>query len=316
MEGNKEYDYHNPVLLKECIDYLIVNKKGLYIDGTLGGGGHTSEILKNLEPGGVVVSYDKDPDAIAHCTKRFSTQIENSMLILRNESFDKAYSIKENEREVSGLLLDLGVSSFQLDGSNRGISYRYESNLDMRFGTEGQTAKDFLHAASEEELVRIFRDYGEEPFSKKIARRIVEVRRASSLNTTYDLKQIVEESVPNHLLFKSLSRVFQAIRILVNSELKVLQDTLTNIVPRLEKGGRIVIISYHSLEDRIVKDTFKHFASKKRPSLTEEEKVYGNYVDIEPVLKILTKSPELPSEKEIAENKRARSAKLRVAEKL
>jgi 16S rRNA (cytosine1402-N4)-methyltransferase len=313
--GN-EYDYHDPVLLSECVDYLVANKAGMYVDGTLGGGGHTSAILKKLDSGGLLISFDKDPDAIAHCQKRFSTELENGMLILRNEGFDKAYSIKEREGTISGLLLDLGVSSNQLDGSSRGISYRFDFELDMRFGTEGRTAKDLLHVATEEELIRIFKDFGEEPFSRKIARRIDEVRRATSLSTTNELRQIVEDVVPTHLQFKSLSRVFQAIRIEVNSELKVLQDTLTNIIPKLEKGGRIVILSYHSLEDRIVKDVFKKFAAKRRDAITDEEKVYGNYVAIEPVIKLLTKSPQVPSDEEIKRNKRARSAKLRVAEKL
>jgi len=313
--GN-EYDYHDPVLLSECIDYLITNKAGMYVDGTLGGGGHTSAILKKLDSNGMLISYDKDPDAIEHCQKRFSTEIENGMLILRNEGFDKAYSIEEREGTISGLLLDLGVSSNQLDGSSRGISYRFDSELDMRFGTEGRTAKDLLHVATEEELIRIFKDFGEEPFSRKIARRIVEVRRATSLSTTNDLRQIVEDVVPTHLHFKSLSRVFQAIRIEVNSELKVLRDTLTNIIPKLEKGGRVVILSYHSLEDRIVKDVFKKFAAKRRDAITDDEKIYGNYVAIDPVVKLLTKSPEVPSDEEIKRNKRARSAKLRVIEKL
>ncbi|MFN3196279.1 MAG: 16S rRNA (cytosine(1402)-N(4))-methyltransferase RsmH [Chlorobiota bacterium] len=313
--GN-EYDYHDPVLLNECVDYLVTNKTGMYVDGTLGGGGHTAAILEKLDSGGLLISFDKDPDAIAHCQERFSTQLENGMLILRNEGFDKAYSVKEREGTISGLLLDLGVSSKQLDGSSRGISYRFDSELDMRFGTEGRTAKDLLHVATEEELIRILKDFGEEPFSRKIARRIVEVRRATSLSTTNDLRKIVEESVPTHLQFKSLSRVFQAIRIEVNSELKVLSDTLNNIIPKLEKGGRVVILSYHSLEDRIVKDIFKKFAAKRRDAITDEEKVYGNYVAIDPVVKLLTKSPEVPSDEEIKRNKRARSAKLRVIEKL
>ena len=316
MAKEREYDYHDPVLLNDCLYYLIVNPKGIYIDGTLGGGGHTAAILEKLEPEGKLISFDKDPDAIEHCQKRFSTQIENGMLQLRNESFDKACSIKENDGKVSGLLLDLGVSSFQLDGSSRGISYRFDSELDMRFGTEGETAKDFLHTASEEELIQVFEEYGEESYSKKIARRIVETRRASSLNTTNDLKAIIAEVVPERFLFKSLSRVFQAIRIHVNAELDVLKNTLTEIIPNLESGGRIVVMSYHSLEDRIVKEVFKEYSATRRPSVTRDEKYYGNYVAIDPILKTLTKTPIVPNKKEIELNKRARSAKLRVAEKV
>jgi 16S rRNA (cytosine1402-N4)-methyltransferase len=316
MAKEQEYDYHNPVLLKECLDFLIVNKNGLYIDGTLGGGGHTAAILGELESGGRLISFDKDPDAIEHCQKRFSTQIENGVLQLRNASFDEACSIRENDGKVSGLLLDLGVSSYQLDGSNRGISYRYDSELDMRFGTEGETAKDFLHTASEEELIQVFMEYGEDPYSKKIARRIVEVRRASSLRTTKELTLIIAEIVPERFLYKTLSRIFQAIRIRVNSELTTLENALNGVIPMLEVGGRAVIISYHSLEDRIVKDVFRKFAMKKRPSVSEEELIYGNFVEVAPTVKLLTKSPIIPSKQEIELNKRARSAKLRVAEKL
>lgn len=238
------------------------------------------------------------------------------MLILRNASFDEACSIRENDGKISGLLLDLGVSSHQLDGSSRGISYRFDSELDMRFGTEGETAKDFLQSASEEEIVQVFEEYGEEPYSKKIARRIVENRRASSLNTTNDLKALIAEIVPERYLYKSLSRIFQAIRIYINGELDVLKNTLTEIVPRLEEGGRIVVMSYHSLEDKIVKDVFKKYSLKRRPAITKEEKLYGNYVAIDPILKTITKTPIIPNKKEIALNKRARSAKLRVAEKV
>lgn len=316
MAKEREYDYHDPVLLKECLHFLIVNKNGLYLDGTLGGGGHTAAILENLEPSGKLISFDKDPDAIDHCQKRFSMQIENGVLQLRNASFDEACSIKENDGKVSGLLLDLGVSSHQLDGSSRGISYRYDSELDMRFGTEGETAKDFLQTASEEELIQVFEDYGEDPYSKKIARRIIEVRRASSLKTTTDLKQLIADLVPEKFLYKTLSRIFQAIRIRVNTELTILEKALNCIIPKLETGGRIVVISYHSLEDRIVKDIFKKQAAKKRPSITKEEKYFGNFVDIVPNIKLITKSPIIPTKKEIDANKRARSAKLRVAEKL
>lgn len=316
MAKEREYDYHDPVLLKECLHFLIVNKNGLYLDGTLGGGGHTAAILENLEPSGKLISFDKDPDAIDHCQKRFSMQIENGVLQLRNASFDEACSIKENDGKVSGLLLDLGVSSHQLDGSSRGISYRYDSELDMRFGTEGETAKDFLQTASEEELIQVFEDYGEDPYSKKIARRIIEVRRASSLKTTTDLKQLIADLVPEKFLYKTLSRIFQAIRIRVNTELTILEKALNCIIPKLETGGRIVVISYHSLEDRIVKDIFKKQAAKKRPSITKEEKYFGNFVDIVPNIKLITKSPIIPTKKEINANKRARSAKLRVAEKL
>lgn len=308
-ETQEDYDYHLPVLLKESVDALMENQdlasqtgKYYYIDGTLGGGGHTSEILRRLKVGGKLLAFDKDPDAIENAKSLLSAEVSGSepRLELFNQCFSQAYSIKETQGKVKGILLDLGVSSKQLDTNNRGISYRVDSNLDMRFGVEGPTAKDFLHSASPEQLERAIREFGEEPFSRVIARRIVERRRANTLNTTFDLRIAIEQSVPQHLLFKALSRVFQAIRIAVNSELDVLKSALENIVPNLEIGGRIVVISYHSLEDRIVKSTFKTFTAK----------------DSEPRLKILTKKPMEAGDEELVRNYRARSGKLRIAERI
>lgn len=313
-----EYDYHLPVLLNEAIDFLITDRNGIYVDGTLGGGGHSSVILEKLESKGHLYSFDMDPDAIVHCKEKFKEELskESPKISLINENFYKACSIEGAKGKVSGILLDLGVSSHQLDSYNRGISYRFNSDLDMRFGTDGKTARDILHVAKEEELVTILRKFGEEPFSKRIARRIIELRRANSLNSSFDLRKAVEESVPPHLLYDTLSRVFQAIRIAVNSELTILEDTIANIVPQLKKNGRIVIISYHSLEDKIVKNKFKELASKSRPAMNDDEKMYSNFVEIIPQLRIITKKPIVPSNDELEINPRSRSAKLRVAEKI
>lgn len=307
------YDYHLSVLLKGAVDNLVVEENGIYIDGTLGGGGHTAEILKRITDGGKVLAFDKDPDAIEHTSRRFSDLI-NTKLIIYNECYSEACSKEELHGKINGLLLDLGVSSRQLDDSNRGISYRQENNLDMRFGTSGRTAKELLLDSSEQEIERIIRLYGEEPFSRVIARRIVEMRRVSSLNTTFDLRNAITQAVPIHLQSKAITRVFQAIRIAVNSELEVLENTLTNIVPMMKSGGRIVVISYHSLEDKIVKSIFKELAKKNRPSETDEEKLKSNFVPIIPKIKILTNNPIIPSDEEIKYNPRARSAKMRIAE--
>jgi 16S rRNA (cytosine1402-N4)-methyltransferase len=349
-----EYDYHLPVLYNECIAYLFgeenllkeqqkiysernkknaddildggilpelfdLQYKGTYIDGTLGGGGHSAGILQKLGKGGKLFSFDKDPDAIDHCKHRFADKLQQGSdpyIVLVNDSFSEACSIEEINGKTNGLLLDLGVSSHQLDNSNRGISYRFDTPLDMRFGIDGESAKDFLHAATEEELEEVLSVFGEEPFSKVIARRIVERRRAGALNFTMDLRQVVESSVPPAMLYKSLSRVFQAIRIKVNKELDVLQETLTNIVPILAPKGRIVVISYHSLEDNIVKNVFKKFSAKNRPAETSQELMKSNFVAIDPILKLINSKPILPSKEEILRNVRARSAKLRVAEKI
>ncbi len=306
-----EYDYHLPVLLDEVLDYLNIKEDGIYIDGTLGGGGHSAEILRRLGKTGKLLAFDKDEMAIEHCRIRFSEELslgENSRIELINECFSEACSIIR--KRANGILLDLGVSSRQLDDGHRGFSYRVESPLNLRFSSHGITAEDLLNTAQERELESILRLYGEEPFAKRIARRISQRRRAFPLQTTTDLRNIIEESVPSTQLFKSLSRTFQALRIAINDELGVLHKILSNVVPILADNGRIVVISYHSLEDRIVKTNFKEFSIKKYsddplPVLVREAQ-----------LKILTPKPILPTEEEIKRNPRARSAKMRIAERI
>ena len=300
----QEYDYHLPVLLKECLDGLMVlGNTGTYIDGTLGGGGHTAEILAQLDETGVLISYDADPDAIAHCREKFAEALEKSplKLSLRQMNFVSMIEDEIQNDSISGVLLDLGVSSRQLDKGQRGISYRFNTKLDMRFGPHGQTAEELLNTVEEGQLHHILRGFGEEPFARIIARRIIERRRAAPLQSTYDLRHIIEECVPPHMASKSLARVFQALRIAVNGELDVLEKTIRGIIPKLKQGGRIVIMSYHSLEDRIVKHVFKELASK--------------HDDAIPSIKILTNKPIEATDEEIARNPRARTAKLRIAEK-
>ena len=300
----QEYDYHLPVMLKECLEGLMVlGATGTYIDGTLGGGGHTAEILAQLDETGVLISYDADPDAIAHCTQKFAELLEESpsKLSMRQMNFVSMIEDEIKNDSISGVLLDLGVSSRQLDKGQRGISYRFNTKLDMRFGPHGQTAEDLLNTVEEGKLHHILRGFGEEPFARIIARRIIERRRAAPLQSTYDLRHIIEECVPPHMASKSLARVFQALRIAVNGELDVLEKTIRGIIPKLKKGGRIVIMSYHSLEDRIVKHVFKELASKLDDAI--------------PSIKILTTKPIEATNEEISRNPRARTAKLRIAEK-
>jgi 16S rRNA (cytosine1402-N4)-methyltransferase len=308
-----EYDYHLPVMLEETIEFLDIKQKGIYVDGTLGGGGHTHEILQRLVAGGQVHAFDKDKAAIDHCHLRFSDELakgDQSRLIIRHMSYEKACSIEEVRGKVQGILLDLGVSSRQLDDLGRGFSHRGNADLDMRFSGQGRSAEDIVHAASEDELVRIFYSYGEDPFAKAIARRICEKRRAIPLKTTFDLRTVIEESVPQGQIIKSMSRIFQALRIAVNDELRVLEETLQLSPELLAPGGRLVILSYHSLEDRIVKNVFKELSGK---SLSNDSKNLSSGV---PKLKILTNKPILPSYEETVGNPRARSAKLRVAERV
>jgi len=307
-----EYEYHLPVMLEQACDFLITKSEGNYIDGTMGGGGHSGEILRRLSPKGSLVSFDKDEQAISFCQEKFWGELQkgkDSRLKIINECFSKACSIKGFERGIDGILLDLGLSSRQLDESRRGFSYRKDTSLDMRFSPYGKTAEEILHAAKEEEIIAILRNYGEEPFANRIARRIMLQRRALPFKTTFALRAVVEESVPDKLRTKSLSRVFQAFRIAVNNELEVLYNTLHDCLPNLSNGARIVVISYHSLEDRIVKSFFKEQSIKKAQIKSDSE-----LTKTMPRLKILTSKPILPDNEEIARNPRARSAKMRVAE--
>jgi 16S rRNA (cytosine1402-N4)-methyltransferase len=296
------YDFHLPVLLKEASDFIVYDERGWYIDGTLGGGGHAAEILGRLKQGGNLFAFDKDEEAINHCRLKFRDDIEKETgrLTLISSSYSKACSTNEFSGKINGILLDLGVSSRQLDESSRGFSYRSDSPLDLRFSTTtAQTASDLINLLSETELINILKKYGEEPFSRIIAKNIIKLRKFKKISTTFDLKQVISESVPFNMQNKSLSRVFQALRIAVNNELDELFTFLSASDKLLCKNGRIAVISYHSLEDRMVKTIFKEKS-------TQSDAVY----------KIITKKPIIPSIDEISTNLRARSAKMRVAEKL
>jgi 16S rRNA (cytosine1402-N4)-methyltransferase len=301
-------------MLKETIDLLVTDKDGIYIDGTLGGGGHTEEILKRLKGKGKVLAFDVDEESVNHCRTKFWGELskgDDSKLQIYNMSYREACSIEEVMGKVTGFLLDLGLSSRQLDDGCRGFSYRMNSNLDMRFGSQGVSAAEILHAAREEEIEKILHNYGEEPFARVIARQIVQQRRAHPIITTFELRNLIESTVPPHLKFQSLSRVFQALRIAVNKELENLSETLNNCLPIMAPGGRFAIISYHSLEDRIVKIFFKeHSIPKSKRNFVLD----NNSTKIMPYIKLITPKPLLPSESEIKSNPRARSAKLRVAE--
>lgn len=301
--------YHTPVLLKEVLELLITDRDGIYIDGTIGGGGHSEKILENIGERGRLFGFDKDLEAIEYCKEKFKEELKkwgNSRLELFNECFSRACSITRHRGEWTGFLLDLGVSSRQLDESRRGFSYRRVGPLDLRFSSYGTKAEDLVNAASEEDLAALLRKYGEEPFAKKIANAIVRQRKLSPIKTTVDLAKIVESVVPRKLLTKSLSRVFQAIRIAVNDELNILEKALESSLVCLAKGGRIVVISYHSLEDRIVKNFFR------RNSIQKNKKEATTV----PKLNILTKKPIRPCIEEIESNPRSRSAKLRAAERV
>jgi 16S rRNA (cytosine1402-N4)-methyltransferase len=307
-------DYHVPVMLREVIDLLVHDRAGTYADATFGGGGHSAAILDLVRGTGRVFGFDADPGAIANAREHFAGDLGHD-LILRQAYFSQACSwLRQEGIMLSGVLLDLGVSSRQLDTDQIGLSYRQEMPLDMRFdaGARAESARDLVNRKSAEDLATLLRTYGEEPAAWKIAQTIVRERAGRPIRTTTDLREIIEGVIPVPFRVKTLARVFQALRIAVNDELGELRTALREFVDLLVPGGRFVVLTYHSLEDRLVKDAFR-----------EEEKGCVCPPDF-PVcrcdkvrrLRVLTRKPVLPSEEEIARNPRARSAKLRAAERV
>jgi len=295
---------HETVLLKEAIEYLDIKPKGIYVDGTLGGAGHSKLILEHLKDG-FLYAFDQDDYAIKYA-EEILKDFNNYKIIKSNFKYLKEKLAEENVFKIDGLLLDLGLSSFQIDDEKRGFTYLKDTSLDMRMNQEQElTAQTILNTYSKEELARIFFVYGEEKNSFKIADRIIEKR---PLETTMELLKITD-SVNYKEKGHSAKRVFQALRIAVNDELTVLEDVLKEAVDLLNPNGRLVVITFHSLEDRIVKHFFKDesqtFTPKNMPILVEDTSK----------LEILTRKPIYPSEAEYERNSRSKSAKLRVAKR-
>jgi 16S rRNA (cytosine1402-N4)-methyltransferase len=303
---------HTPVLLKESVDYLVTKKDGIYFEGTLGFGGHTEEIFNRLSKKGSVVSTDVDLNAFNYCREKFKDEDRIKIYNFNFSLIDVIAKIESLEF-FDGILADLGVSSFQLDNAAAGFSYSINSMLDLRLDKSlRKTAADFINHESEEKIANVIFEYGEEKNSRKIARQISEARKAKKIETTDELKKIISSVTNPKYLTKTLSRVFQALRIYVNDELGALKVFLQNSVPVLRKGSRLVVISYHSLEDRIVKDFFKY---ESLSCVCPPDSPICNCGKVKR-LNIISKKPITPSDLEITKNKRARSAKLRVAERV
>jgi 16S rRNA (cytosine1402-N4)-methyltransferase len=301
--------YHVPVLCKEVVESLITHHAGVYVDGTVGGGGHAERICDILSGQGRLVCFDADADAIHHAARRLERFGAEVVLVHANVRTLKAELQSLGVGRINGLFLDLGVSSYQLDEASKGFSFRGDDRLDMRMDRrQSMSARDVINASSEAELAKLIWRYGEERNSRRIARRIVLSR---PIETTGTLASVIESVVGSRFLSKSLARVFQALRIAVNDELRSLEQALTDAVDLLEPRGRIVVISYHSLEDRIVKDFFRSESAARIPSGHK----YLPDVQTTPRLRVMTRKPIQPSEEEVARNPRARSAKLRVAER-
>jgi 16S rRNA (cytosine1402-N4)-methyltransferase len=304
--------FHRPVLVETAVEFLITKRDGVYVDCTLGGGGHSKLILQNLQPKGRLLGIDADSDAISTAKKHLS---EYPNKFLRLGFFDQldVFLTEEDLLPASGILFDLGISSFQIDEPRKGFSFQSDGPLDMRFNKRQEfTAERLVNDYSQEELEKILFEYGEERKSRRIARRIVESRQVSPITSTTQLTSILKSVVSEKHFIKSMARIFQAIRIEVNAELDRLQRALKIAFDCLHKSGRMVIITYHSLEDRIVKEFFRE---KERDCVCPPE--FPQCIcDKQSALRILTKKVIVPDSAEIRYNPRSRSAKLRAAEKI
>ncbi len=302
---------HVPVMLHEAVDGLNIRPDGVYVDCTTGGGGHSYEIASRLTEGGRLICFDRDPEAIAAASKRLSAFSDRITFVNRN--FSELLDVLDGQ-QVDGVLIDLGVSSYQLDNPERGFSYMHDAPLDMRMNrTEGMTAYDVVNSYSREDLIRIFRDYGEERFAAKIASFIIRKRENEPIKTTHELADIAKKAIPNATKVDAHpeKRIFQAIRIEVNGELEIIPPTVRNITASLKSGGRISVITFHSLEDRLVKQTYAELAK----GCTCPPRLPVCVCGKAPQLKLCGKAI-LPGEEELAVNSRSASAKLRVAEKI
>ena len=306
---------HKSVLLEETIEGLNIKPDGIYVDGTLGGAGHAREVCKKLSAKGRFIGIDQDQDAIIAASERLAP-FKQATVIRSNYCYMVPELAARGINKVDGILLDLGVSSYQLDNEERGFTYSVDAPLDMRMDQrQMQTASDIVNGYEEKELYRIIRDYGEDKFAKNIAKHIVAARQVKPITTTGELTEIIRESIPMKMQVKSghpAKRTFQAIRIELNRELDVLRDSLDGMIDILDDGGRLCIITFHSLEDRIVKTIFRKNENpctcpSDFPVCVCGKKSKG---------KVITRKPILPGETEMEENPRSKSAKLRIFERV
>ncbi len=314
LENKSEFK-HISVLLDEVIEMLHINPDGIYADGTMGGAGHGFEICRNLSEKGRYIGIDQDEDAIFAGTQKLDLYKDKVTVVRSNYCDIKKVMENLQIKEVNGILLDLGVSSYQLNTADRGFTYKEDAPLDMRMDNRQElTAKDIVNEYPEMELFRVIKEYGEDPFAKNIAKHIVAARKSKEIETTTELVEIIKASIPMKIqktLGHPAKRTFQAIRIELNRELEVLKDTLEDMVDLLTPGGRLCIITFHSLEDRIVKTEFKKMENPcicppSFPVCVCGRKSKG---------KVITRKPILPTAEELEMNRRSKSAKLRVFEK-
>lgn len=303
-------DFHTPVLVDDVVRFLVTDTRGVYVDGTVGGGGHAEAIARHLEKEATLIGFDADADALRVASRRLKHVLPRTILVHANIATIREELGRLGVSSISGAVLDLGVSSYQLDHDARGFSFRGDERIDMRMDTrQSLTGKDVVNEYDERRLADIIWRYGEEKNARRIARAIVQQR---PLETTGELARAVESVCASRYRTKTLARVFQAIRIEVNNELHNLEHALREIIDLTAPGGRIVVISYHSLEDRIVKHMFRAASL----AVQRSQHKYAPDTAVRPRLRVLTKTPVIPSETEVQRNPRARSAKLRAAERL
>lgn len=307
---------HEPVLLKETIEALNIKENGIYVDCTVGGAGHSIEILQRMGPNGRLVAIDQDQEALIAATNKLEAYKDQVYFIKCNYAYLGKILDSLSIDKVDGVLMDIGVSSHQLDEGQRGFSYHQDSELDMRMDKEQDlTAKYIVNNYSKEDLESIFWNYGEEKWGMRIAEFIVEARNEKEISTTFDLVEIIKNAIPKKVRMEGkhpAKRVFQALRIEVNKELDVLETGINSAVERLKVGGRLAVITFHSLEDRIVKNIYKEL-SRGCTCPPEFPVCVCNKVE---TVKVITRKPIVATEEELEKNNRARSAKLRVCEKL
>ena len=306
---------HVSVLLNECIEGLNIKKDGIYVDGTLGGAGHSTKVLEKLSERGRLIGIDQDTEAIRVCTERLEGY-KNATLVHNNFSNIKEVLSDLNVLGVDGILLDLGVSSYQLDTPERGFSYMQDAPLDMRMNEISDfSAWDVVNRYDKNELIRVIKDYGEERWASRIAEFIIRDREKKSIDTTFQLVDTIKAAIPAAARREGphpAKRTFQAIRIEVNGELAILEGAINDCIDCLNPGGRICVITFHSLEDRIVKNVYR----KRENPCTCPPEIPVCVCGRKPEIKVLTRKPVLPSRDELEQNARSRSAKLRIAEKL
>ena len=307
---------HKPVMLNEILSGLNISPDGIYIDCTLGGGGHSYEILKRLNSSGLLIGLDKDQDALDFTNQKFKDYSNFKSFHTDFKQVSDVVDYLNLYNKIDGVLIDLGVSSYQLDTPERGFSFRFDGPLDMRMDkTQSLSAYEVINSYSYEKLTKIFFEYGEEEFAKPIAKKIIQKREISPIKTTKELSEIIESCMPAKVIFKrggAHKKVFQAVRIEVNGELEGLYDTILYLAKNLKIGGRMTILTFHSLEDRIVKNAFKELCTDcicppKIPKCICNHKAYAKQV---------TKKPIIASENEQKENSRSTCAKLRIIERI